>query len=805
METPHMPSPDPLPDTTPSALPSPLAPIVPLAAPPSPPSPSLPVSPLLVVAMGLPGAGKSTLCAAFAHLARRAGTHTTVVSFDSYARGTGRDGSVGEEGGVGDVAFMPRPDADTCAAFSHDAWKASRVTALAALTAALARASQGGRESAAAALQGGGGDDAAVALANAPETTGATASVRAAAGWEVRVPAHMVVADDTMHLRSMRLQLLRLAHSYGATCLILHVTTPLDQCISRNEHRLPTARLPPAVIRRTAARLEPPRGVPVRGAEEGSASKRGAEEGSASKRGAEEGSASKRGAEEGSANKRGAEEGSANKRGAEEGSANKRGAEEGSASKRGAEGGRGREQEGGREGGNGTAAAAADSGVLCWSRRGEWEAGRCVAVDLGGVAVGDVSDVSARALEALFSVWRRSLPTAITHASHSSGATSTSSGSSTSGSSSSASSTSASSSSASSTSGSSSSGSSAVHAFDLRLRKLLSEALRQSSGAAAPAHKRRQQAAALNAARRSLLQQFSRHVESSRELGARAAHPHAAASHTRGSSTPVHDTMPSPCRDCMTSVRDPMPSLCGESAGVGSRRKSNDVEDGSESPSLRFADVLDLEFRRLKCASRAIPVLWPRDLLIAPHHPSHAAPPRDLLFTPTTPSTLGFHASASPPLSGDECDEYDGCDAFDGSMASEEGHTVYLGGLPFDSDEGAIKKVFEEFGEVLSAKVIYDRETGKARGFGFVTFASPKAAQDAIKAMDGEIVDGRPIKVSEVRRRGDGGFFRQSSFERDRDRTRGGVARRPSMSPPRRSRSPPSRIRCKPLSPRNPK
>ncbi|CAI7902785.1 unnamed protein product, partial [Closterium sp. NIES-53] len=759
METPHMPSPDPLPDTTPSALPSPLAPIVPLAAPPSPPSPSLPVSPLLVVAMGLPGAGKSTLCAAFAHLARRvsdhprslpftsqsnsvvtllrrsmrittfpasnaaslcglvtlfptlmrlipralqpvcaqAGTHTTVVSFDSYARGTGRDGSVGEEGGVGDVAFMPRPDADTCAAFSHDAWKASRVTALAALTAALARASQGGRESAAAALQGGGGDDAAVALANAPETTGATASVRAAAGWEVRVPAHMVVADDTMHLRSMRLQLLRLAHSYGATCLILHVTTPLDQCISRNEHRLPTARLPPAVIRRTAARLEPPRGVPVRGAEEGSASKRGAEEGSASKRGAEEGSASKRGAEEGSANKRGAEEGSANKRGAEEGSANKRGAEEGSASKRGAEGGRGREQEGGREGGNGTAAAAADSGVLCWSRRGEWEAGRCVAVDLGGVAVGDVSDVSARALEALFSVWRRSLPTAITHASHSSGATSTSSGSSTSGSSSSASSTSASSSSASSTSGSSSSGSSAVHAFDLRLRKLLSEALRQSSGAAGE-------------------------------------------SQTGG----------------------------GFSAGGKGR---------------------------LKCASRAIPVLWPRDLLIAPHHPSHAAPPRDLLFTPTTPSTLGFHASASPPLSGDECDEYDGCDAFDGSMASEEGHTVYLGGLPFDSDEGAIKKVFEEFGEVLSAKVIYDRETGKARGFGFVTFASPKAAQDAIKAMDGEIVDGRPIKVSEVRRRGDGGFFRQSSFERDRDRTRGGVARRPSMSPPRRSRSPPSRIR----------
>ncbi|CAI7831041.1 unnamed protein product [Closterium sp. NIES-54] len=533
METPHMPSPDPLPDTTPSALPSPLAPIVPLAAPPSPPSPSLPVSPLLVVAMGLPGAGKSTLCAAFAHLARRvsdhprslpftsqsnsvvtllrrsmrittfpasnaaslcglvtlmrlipralqpvcaqAGTHTTVVSFDSYARGTGRDGSVGEEGGVGDVAFMPRPDADTCAAFSHDARRdaraardahrlvvtaaraaaeagrtalplphlpyapslppstpllralcfsdgaphivdlsgsmhcatilphpcipssthayhhprmhkspcthayitmhaqASRVTALAALTAALARASQGGRESAAAALQGGGGDDAAVALANAPETTGATASVRAAAGWEVRVPAHMVVADDTMHLRSMRLQLLRLAHSCEMT---------RDQCISRNEHRLPTARLPPAVIRRTAARLEPPRGVPVVTVRGGGFAE-----------GAEEGSANKRGAEEGSANKRGAEEGSANKRGAEEGSANKRGAEEGSASKRGAEGGRGREQEGGREGGNGTAAAAADSGVLCWSRRGEWEAGRCVAVDLGGVAVGDVSDV----------------------------------------------------------------------------------------------------------------------------------------------------------------------------------------------------------------------------------------------------------------------------------------------------------------------------------------------------------------------------------------------------------------------------
>jgi RNA recognition motif-containing protein len=68
------------------------------------------------------------------------------------------------------------------------------------------------------------------------------------------------------------------------------------------------------------------------------------------------------------------------------------------------------------------------------------------------------------------------------------------------------------------------------------------------------------------------------------------------------------------------------------------------------------------------------------------------------------------------------------------------------------TDEG-LRRAFEKFGEVLEAKVIKDRDTDRSRGFGFVSFANPKDAMDAMQGMDGQELDGRTIKVNEAQER----------------------------------------------------
>ncbi|MBN2494404.1 MAG: RNA-binding protein [Deltaproteobacteria bacterium] len=85
---------------------------------------------------------------------------------------------------------------------------------------------------------------------------------------------------------------------------------------------------------------------------------------------------------------------------------------------------------------------------------------------------------------------------------------------------------------------------------------------------------------------------------------------------------------------------------------------------------------------------------------------------------------------------------------------------IYVGNLPFSVDDGALQTIFEEYGQVESAKVITDRETGRSRGFGFVEMADSSEAQKAIEGNDGREVDGRALKVNEARpqeKRGRGG------------------------------------------------
>ncbi len=75
---------------------------------------------------------------------------------------------------------------------------------------------------------------------------------------------------------------------------------------------------------------------------------------------------------------------------------------------------------------------------------------------------------------------------------------------------------------------------------------------------------------------------------------------------------------------------------------------------------------------------------------------------------------------------------------------------LFVGGLSWGTDDEGMRDVFSQFGEVVEAKVIRDRETGRSRGFGFVTFANDEEATAAIASLDGSTLDGRTIKVNEA-------------------------------------------------------
>ena len=80
---------------------------------------------------------------------------------------------------------------------------------------------------------------------------------------------------------------------------------------------------------------------------------------------------------------------------------------------------------------------------------------------------------------------------------------------------------------------------------------------------------------------------------------------------------------------------------------------------------------------------------------------------------------------------------------------------LYVGNLPFSTTEEDLREMFAAHGEVTSAKVITDRETGRSRGFAFVEMAS--GAEEAMRALDGNQFGGRPLRVNEAQERERGG------------------------------------------------
>ena len=78
---------------------------------------------------------------------------------------------------------------------------------------------------------------------------------------------------------------------------------------------------------------------------------------------------------------------------------------------------------------------------------------------------------------------------------------------------------------------------------------------------------------------------------------------------------------------------------------------------------------------------------------------------------------------------------------------------LYVGGLNWDTNDQGLRSAFERFGKVEEAIVVTDRDTGRSRGFGFVTFSHPSEAKDAVTGMDGNALDGRNVNVSVARER----------------------------------------------------
>jgi RNA recognition motif-containing protein len=88
------------------------------------------------------------------------------------------------------------------------------------------------------------------------------------------------------------------------------------------------------------------------------------------------------------------------------------------------------------------------------------------------------------------------------------------------------------------------------------------------------------------------------------------------------------------------------------------------------------------------------------------------------------------------------------------------GNRLYVGNLSFHTTEDGIRDAFVGCGDVGEVKIITDRETGRSRGFGFVTMADEKGARTAISKMDGFQLDGRALRVNEAEareQRGGGG------------------------------------------------
>jgi RNA recognition motif-containing protein len=85
------------------------------------------------------------------------------------------------------------------------------------------------------------------------------------------------------------------------------------------------------------------------------------------------------------------------------------------------------------------------------------------------------------------------------------------------------------------------------------------------------------------------------------------------------------------------------------------------------------------------------------------------------------------------------------------------GKKLYVGNLSYSVDNAQLEEMFSKFGQVHSAEVIQDRDTGRSKGFGFVEMADDNMAREAIDGLNNRESDGRPMTVNEARPKEDRG------------------------------------------------
>jgi RNA recognition motif-containing protein len=81
------------------------------------------------------------------------------------------------------------------------------------------------------------------------------------------------------------------------------------------------------------------------------------------------------------------------------------------------------------------------------------------------------------------------------------------------------------------------------------------------------------------------------------------------------------------------------------------------------------------------------------------------------------------------------------------------GNRIYVGNLAFSATTEALRAAFAASGEVTDVHIVTDRDSGQSRGFGFVTMGNAHEAAKAIAAMNGTMLDGRPLRVNEAEER----------------------------------------------------
>jgi len=113
-------------------------------------------------------------------------------------------------------------------------------------------------------------------------------------------------------------------------------------------------------------------------------------------------------------------------------------------------------------------------------------------------------------------------------------------------------------------------------------------------------------------------------------------------------------------------------------------------------------------------------------------------------------------------------------------MTETDGNTIHVGQLAYSATEDDLYQEFEKYGTIEKANVIMDRDSGRSKGFGFVTFANKSDAQSALDSADGLDIKGRAISCSPARSRGErgggggGGYRGRGGYSSGGYQSRGG-------------------------------